>query len=65
MSLGLERLTPPTPTPGDREAAATVFALDSARYERDQLASHMTASKLEESERLQRAWTPRVETGGQ
>lgn len=65
MSLGLARITPPTPTPGDREAAATLFALDSARYERDQLASYMTVYELAESERLQRAWTPRIEQDGQ
>jgi hypothetical protein len=64
MSLGLTRLTPPTPTPGDLEAAATLFALDSARYERDQLASYMTVDELAESERLQRAWTPRIEIDG-
>lgn len=61
MSLGLARMTPPTPTPGDLEAAAMLFVLDSARYERDQLASNMTREELAESERLQRAWAPTSE----
>lgn len=56
LSIGLTRIVPPQPAPGDREAAVMLFAIDSARYERDQIASYMSDEELAESDRLQSAW---------
>jgi uncharacterized protein len=61
ISLGLAEIVLPQPAPGDMEAAASLLAIDSARYERDQIGSYMTVEELAESDRLQKAWMARPE----